>query len=100
MKHLNKIIILSISLLLISCTPKKVVPSETPSEEEISETISETGEIESEIIPDCESEITEESEFVYGIYRVQGKVIGIFSKDNLDKELKHDGYIAVSKTCS
>lgn len=44
-------------------------------------------------------DFTEKSEFVYGIYRLKSKIIGIFSKDELEKELKHDGYIAIAKTC-
>ncbi|MBQ3468724.1 MAG: alanine--tRNA ligase [Bacilli bacterium] len=41
----------------------------------------------------------EPSEFVYGIYRLKSKVIGIFSKDSLEKELTRGGYIALDRTC-
>lgn len=41
----------------------------------------------------------EKSEFVYGIYRLKSNILAIFSKDSLEKELKHDGYIAIDRTC-
>ena len=41
----------------------------------------------------------DESEFVYGIYRLKSNVLAIFSKDSLVHELKHDGYIALDRTC-
>ena len=41
----------------------------------------------------------EKSEFVYGIYRLKSSVLAIFSKDNLEQSLKHDGYIAIDRTC-
>ena len=44
-------------------------------------------------------DFTKESKFVYGIYRIKSNVIGIFSKDNLEKRLDHDGYIALKRTC-
>ncbi len=44
-------------------------------------------------------DFTKESKFVYGIYRIKSNVIGIFSKDNLEKKLDHDGYIALKRTC-
>ena len=40
-----------------------------------------------------------ESTFMYGIYRLKSNVLAIFSKDNLEKKLDHDGYIALKKTC-
>ena len=44
-------------------------------------------------------DFTKESKFVYGIYRIKSNVIGIFSKDSLEKKLDHDGYIALKRTC-
>lgn len=44
-------------------------------------------------------DFTKESTFVYGLYRVKSNVIGIFSKDRLEKSLNHDGYIALKRTC-
>lgn len=44
-------------------------------------------------------DFTKESTFVYGLYRVKSSVIGIFSKDKLEKQLDHDGYIALKRTC-
>ena len=44
-------------------------------------------------------DFNKESKFVYGIYRIKSNVIGIFSKDNLEKKLDHDGYIALKRTC-
>ena len=41
----------------------------------------------------------QDSTFCYGLYRVKSNVIAIFSKDNLEHELTHDGYIALDKTC-
>ena len=41
----------------------------------------------------------EESEFVYGIYRLKSKINGIFSKDKLESSLSHDGYISLTRTC-
>ena len=40
-----------------------------------------------------------DSTFVYGLYRVKSNVIAIFSKENLEKKLDHDGYIALKRTC-
>ncbi len=40
-----------------------------------------------------------ESKFVYGIYRLKSNVLAIFSKDDLEKKLDHDGYIALKRTC-
>ena len=39
------------------------------------------------------------STFVYGLYRLKSSVLAIFSKDNLERELDHDGYIALKRTC-
>ena len=39
------------------------------------------------------------SEFVYGLYRLKTKVIGIFSKDEMVSSIDHDTYIAVERTC-
>lgn len=44
-------------------------------------------------------DFTKESTFVYGIYRLKSNVLAIFSKDNLEKSLDHDGYIALKRTC-
>ncbi len=44
-------------------------------------------------------DFTKESTFVYGLYRVKSNVIGIFSKEKLEKSLKGDGYIALKRTC-
>ena len=44
-------------------------------------------------------DFTKESKFVYGLYRVKSNVLAIFSKDNLEKSLDHDGYIALKRTC-
>ena len=41
----------------------------------------------------------EKSEFVYGIYRLKSNILAIFSKDNLESQLNHDGYIAIDRTC-
>ncbi len=40
-----------------------------------------------------------ESTFVYGLYRLKSNVLAIFSKDSLEKNLTHDGYIALKRTC-
>ena len=40
-----------------------------------------------------------DSKFVYGVYRIKSNVLAIFSKDNLEKKLTHDGYIALKRTC-
>ena len=39
------------------------------------------------------------SEFVYGLYRLKSKVIGIFSKDEMVDTIDHDTYIACERTC-
>ena len=39
------------------------------------------------------------SEFVYGLYRLKSKIIGIFSKDEMVETINHDTYIAVERTC-
>ena len=39
------------------------------------------------------------SEFVYGLYRLKSKVIGIFSKDEMVESIDHDTYIAIERTC-
>lgn len=41
----------------------------------------------------------EPSEFVYGIYRLKSNVQAIFSKEKLEDELRHDGYISINRTC-
>ena len=41
----------------------------------------------------------EKSEFAYGIYRLRSKITAIFSKDELVDSIKHDTYIATSRTC-
>lgn len=40
-----------------------------------------------------------ESTFVYGLHRLKSNILAIFSKDNLEKSLDHDGYIALKRTC-
>ena len=44
-------------------------------------------------------DFTEESTFVYGIYRLKTNVLAIFSKDQTIDTLDHDGYIALKRTC-
>lgn len=44
-------------------------------------------------------DFTKESSFVYGLYRVKSNVIGIFSKEKLEKSLTKEGYIALKRTC-
>lgn len=44
-------------------------------------------------------DFTKKSEFVYGIYRLKSNILAIFSKDNLENSLNHDGYIALKRTC-
>ncbi len=44
-------------------------------------------------------DFTKESSFVYGLYRVKSNVIGIFSKEKMEKKLDGDGYIALKRTC-
>lgn len=41
----------------------------------------------------------EESQFVYGIYRLKTNVLAIFSKDNIVDHVDHDCYIALKRTC-
>ena len=41
----------------------------------------------------------DESEFVYGIYRLKSSVIAIFSKDEQVLAVDHDTYIATERTC-
>lgn len=41
----------------------------------------------------------EESQFVYGIYRLKTHVLAIFSKDSIVKKSAHDCYIALERTC-
>ncbi len=41
----------------------------------------------------------EESQFVYGLYRVKSEIIGIFSKDEEVDIIDHDTYIAAKRTC-
>lgn len=44
-------------------------------------------------------DFTEESTFVYGIYRLKSNILAIFSKDKIEDTLSHDGYIALKRTC-
>lgn len=44
-------------------------------------------------------DFTEESTFVYGIYRLKSNILAIFSKDKTEDTLNHDGYIALKRTC-
>lgn len=39
------------------------------------------------------------SEFCYGLYRLKSRVQAIFSKDERVKEIDHDTYIALDRTC-
>ena len=41
----------------------------------------------------------EESQFVYGIYRLKTNVLAIFSKDSVVDSIDHDCYIALKRTC-
>ena len=41
----------------------------------------------------------DESQFVYGIYRLKTKVLAIFSKDEIVESADHDCYIALDRTC-
>ena len=43
-------------------------------------------------------DFVDESEFVYGLYRLKSEVIGIFSKDEMVDSIDHDTYIAVKRT--
>ncbi len=40
-----------------------------------------------------------DSEFVYGVYELKSSVIGIIDQDQLVKELDHDGYLVLKRTC-
>ena len=44
-------------------------------------------------------DFTEESTFVYGIYRLKTNVLAIFTKDTTVKKLDRDCYIALKRTC-
>ena len=41
----------------------------------------------------------EDSQFVYGIYRLKTNVLAIFSKDTIVDRIDHDCYIALKRTC-
>ena len=41
----------------------------------------------------------DESQFVYGLYRLKANVIAIFSKDEIINTCNHDCYIALDRTC-
>lgn len=41
----------------------------------------------------------ENSQFVYGIYRLKSNVLAIFSKDEIISSCDHDCYIAMERTC-
>ena len=41
----------------------------------------------------------DDSQFVYGIHRLKSNVLAIFSKDEIVKEIEHDCYIAIKRTC-
>ena len=41
----------------------------------------------------------EDSQFVYGIYRLKSTVLAIFSKDEVVNSIDHDTYIATKRTC-
>lgn len=44
-------------------------------------------------------DFTDESQFVYGIYRLKSNVLAIFSKDEIVNTVDHDCYIAINRTC-
>lgn len=44
-------------------------------------------------------EFKEDSQFVYGIYRLKTSVLAIFSKDSIVDKIDHDCYIALKRTC-
>ena len=44
-------------------------------------------------------DFTDDSEFVYGIYRLKSEVQAIFSKDEQVKSIDHDTYISTKRTC-
>lgn len=44
-------------------------------------------------------EFKDESQFVYGIYRLKSNVLAIFSKGERVNSIDHDTYIAVNRTC-
>lgn len=41
----------------------------------------------------------ENSQFVYGIYRLKSHIIAIFSKEEIVDEIDHDTYLALDRTC-
>ncbi len=41
----------------------------------------------------------DESQFVYGLYRIKSNVLAIFSKDEIVNTINHDCYLAVNRTC-
>jgi len=41
----------------------------------------------------------DDSQFVYGIYRLKSNVLAIFSKDDIVPSIDHDSYIALKRTC-
>ena len=41
----------------------------------------------------------DQSDFVYGIYRLKSSVLAIFSKDEQVDSIDHDTYIAIKRTC-
>ena len=41
----------------------------------------------------------EESQFVYGIYRLKTNILAIFSKDSIVDHVDHDCYVALKRTC-
>ena len=41
----------------------------------------------------------DESQFVYGLYRLKTNVLAIFSKDEIVETVDHDCYIALDRTC-
>ena len=41
----------------------------------------------------------DDSQFVYGIYRLKSNILAIFSKDEIVKTIDHDCYIAINRTC-
>ena len=44
-------------------------------------------------------EFLDDSQFVYGLYRLKSKVLAIFSKDERVDSINHDTYIAINRTC-
>ncbi len=44
-------------------------------------------------------DFVEESQFVYGIYRIKSNILAIFSHDECVDSVQHDTYLALKRTC-